>query len=321
MAGEIDALVIGHKGQDGSYLMDLLESRGYVVAGFDVQDARSVRCGPIRPVTLTERGDVASLIGEWRPREIYYLAAYHHSAEMERDDDYEVIERSLAVNTIGLLNVLDAMRLHAPEARLFYAASCHLFGDPQEVPQTELTPFQPDNPYAISKLAGLNLARYYRQAHHLYCACGILFNHESPRRPPGFLSRKIATRIAAIKSGHKEHLVLGDLTAQLDWGYAPEYVEAMWRILQLDHPDDFVIATGQLHSVRDFVEAAFAFAGLDWRAHVSEDPAILRSVPRHRPYLGDYGKLHRMTGWRPSTDLAGLARHMVESELSHGRTE
>lgn len=316
----LGALIIGHSGQDGSYLSEALASREYSVLGLSRTGIEAVNCDPHPLVDVGDKVGIDRLLAQLRPREVYYLAAYHHSAETETPDDHEVFERSLATHAHGLLNVLEGLRRHAPDARLFYAASSHLFGDPVEVPQSEETPFRPTSPYGISKLLGVQLAGFYRRQHGLHCACGILFNHESPRRPPQFLSRKIAAAAAAIHAGHKQELRLGNLDAQLDMGYAPDYVDAMWRILQLPEPGDFVISTGKLITVRDLLEAVFSCLGLDWHDHVVEDPSILIRQTNRRPYVGDNTKLRQLTGWAPSTDLAHLARHLVESEIGNERS-
>ena len=312
-----EALIIGHSGQDGSYLFEQLAGQGYAVTGIGRESVRSTLAETPPHVDMSQRDGVHALLAARAPREIYYLAAFHHSAEMDRSDDYELLLNSFQVHTLGLLNLLDGVLRHAPKARVFYAASSHLFGDPPEVPQSETTPFQPRGAYGISKMAGVNLMRYYRDTHGLFCACGILYNHESPRRPPQFLSRKIAAAAVAIKQGRLDKLHLGDLSAQVDWGFAPEYVDAMWRILQLDAPDDFVIASGRLHTVLDFVEIVFSLLDLDWQAFVVEDSSIIQKQSTRTPLQGDFSKLRQMTGWSPRVDLPALARIIVESELAH----
>ena len=315
-----DALVIGHTGQDGSYLFDLLADRGYVVTGISRETSRTTMASEVAPVDILQRNQVEALIAARPFQEIYYLAAFHHSAEMDRPDDHELLTKSFNVHVFGLLNVLEVVACHARDARVFYAASSHVFGAPVEVPQTETTPMLPNCAYGISKQAGVNLMRYYRATRKLFCACGICYNHESPRRSPVFLSRKIVSAAVAIKRGRLDKLRLGDLSARVDWGYAPDYVNAMWRILQLSEPDDFIIASGRLHSVVNFVKEVFDQLDLDWRGYVVEDSRIIKKQPVISQRQGDATKLRNLTGWRPQTDLRGIAKKMVASELERQST-
>ncbi len=314
-----EAIIIGHNGQDGSYLFELLAKRGYTVTGIGRESVSSTLAEIPSHIDLCQRDGIHALLAARPPQEIYYLAAFHHSAEMDRPDDYNLLLNSLQIHTLGLLNLLDGVLRHAPKARVFYAASSHLFGDPSESPQSEITPFQPRDAYGITKLVGVNLMRYYRDTHGLYCACGILYNHESPRRSLQFLTRKIVSTAVAIKRKHANQLRLGDMSAKVDWGYAPDYVDAMWRILQLDTPDDFVIASSRLHTVLDFVKIVFSLLDLDWRDFVVEDLSVITKQSAGKPLQGDFSKLRKMTGWSPRVDLPALARIMVESELAHDR--
>jgi len=309
------ALIVGSRGQDGTYLSKLLVKNGYEVIGIDLNYAHSTDLGVLSPVDIGVSEQVSEFLRTHKPQEIYYLAAFHHSSENVPENDYQVLLRSFSVNVLSLINFLEAMRESGSHARLFYAGSSHVFGDPESPVQDETTPFDPICPYGISKTAGIHVCHYYREAHRLFCAVGILYNHESPYRDPSFVSRKIARAALMIHRGQQEILRLGDLSADIDWGYSPDYVRAMARILHLDRPDDFVIATGELHTVRDFVEAIFSFLGLDWRQYVVEDPSLIAKRPRRNPLCGNWGKLHALTGWKPTVDLNGLAEIMIKGEM------
>jgi len=298
------AVITGSAGQDGSYLAALLTAEGYRVIGIN-------RDNP--PVRLTDSAALSRFLAHEKPHEIYHLAAVHHAAEDRPTDDWELFTESQAVHTVATACLLEGCRRHCPAARLFFAASCHLFGTPTTPVQDETTPFRPDGIYAITKQAGVELCRYYRRRHGVFAAVGILFNHESPRRPSRFVSRKIVEAAVAIWQGRQTTLVLGDLDAEVDWGFAGDYVSAMRAILHLDQPDDFVIASGESHSVREFVQQAFGLLGLDWQRHVRVEPALLRG-PARPGWRGDASKLRRATGWRPATTFAELVRLMVQAE-------
>ncbi|MBF0109602.1 MAG: GDP-mannose 4,6-dehydratase [Magnetococcales bacterium] len=305
----MNALVVGCLGQDGSYLTEHLKARGVAVYGLGRQGLH------LPDGTLEPDVSIGNILLELRPERIFHLAAYHHSAEEMMRDDGEIMRRSVEVHVLGLLAFLEAMHIHSLESRLFYAASSHVFGTPRQTPQDENTPMDALCPYGITKAAGVQLCRMYRHRHRLYCSVGFLYNHESPRRRSHFLSRKIVQAAVAIHRGEKRQLVLGNLEAQVDWGYAPEYVDAMVRILELDRPDDFIIASGSLHRVRDFVAEVFDQVGLDWRDHVSVDPSVLKKQELPGTKVGDYSRLHRETGWAPTTNLARLAAILVQAEL------
>jgi GDPmannose 4,6-dehydratase len=231
---------------------------------------------------------------------VYYLAAFHHASEDSLGDDGEMIRRSFEVNTLALANFLNAIAIESPESRIFYAASSRVFGAISTDRQDEATPFSPTEPYGISKTAGIHLCRYYRSSRNVFAIVRILFNHESPRRPSRFVSRKIARAAVRISRRKQDRLVLGNLDTAIDWGYAPDYVDAMWRILQLPKADDFVISTGESHSIVDFVKIAFGALGLDWKSYVDVRPDIARKRSE-RPFLGNSLKLKKQTGWRPTT--------------------
>jgi GDPmannose 4,6-dehydratase len=298
------ALIIGSRGQDGTLLTSFLAASGWEVDGVGKEDLDV--CRPDAVKTVLARGY----------QHIYYLAAYHHSSQDSAvPGDRELYKKSSEVHVIGLINFLEGIRYVSPASRIFYAASSMVFGSPVQEPQNEDTPFAPLCIYGISKTSGIYLCRLYREKHGVFASSGILFNHESPLRQRKFVIPKIIHSAIAISRGSHEKLHLGDLSARVDWGYAPDYVDAMHRILCLDQPEDFVIATGENHFVQEVVEIVFTALGLDWRDHVLESPSILT---RQRTALrGDSSKLHKATGWKPTVgfkqmilDLLETARHV-----------
>ena len=304
------AIIIGSGGQDGLLLSELLSEKGYGWMGLA---RHAVHLGGIEwheAVDITDAAQMARVIGAVRPDEAYHLAAYHHAAEGGTARTAEVLRHSLAVNVLSLGCLLEAVRNHSPATRVFYASSSHVFGEPSQEPQDEQTLLAPTTPYGISKAAGLMLCRVYRRQHGVFAAAGILYNHESRYRPARFVSSRIVDGALAIQRGERQELVLGRLDAEVDWGYAPEYVEAMHRIVQQDAADDFVVATGRKHSVRDFAAAAFAALGLDWRAHVREDPSL--PLASHRGLVGDSSRLAARTRWRAQVVLPELAQRLVQ---------
>jgi len=306
------ALIIGSAGQDGRILTDRLRQDGLRVVGLDRGLATDSASGPLPPLDLLDPAQVAALVQSVAPDEVYYLAAYHHSSEDRLPpDDGEVFRLSFDIHVRGLLNVLEGLRKHAPKAHLFYAASSLIFGDQPPSPQDENTPFDPRCAYGITKIAGLQCCRFYRKKHGLRASVGILYNHESALRREPFVTAKIVGAAVAIKAGQPRKLVLGNLAARVDWGYAPDFVEAMTRIVRLDQGDDFVVATGETHSVQEFVEAAFAAAGLDWRPHVQENPSV---IVRHTGQLvGNAARLRERTGWKPSVTFPEMVKLLVEA--------
>jgi len=306
-------LIVGHKGQDGSILREQLLRDGHAVYGLGREGLEepdgSVRTG----VSLDDAQSLRDAVARLQPREVYYLAAHHHSSQSLADDG-SLLDRSIATNVSGLAAMLEAIRRQAPHARLFYAASSHMFGDPPTSPQTEDTPFAPISPYAVSKVAGVELCRFFRRAYGTFAACGYLYNHESPRRRPEFFSRKTAIAAAAIANGSREKLVLGSLDTVVDLGYAPEYVEAMQQILRLPAADDFIVASGRAATLESFVAAAFSHVGRDWRDHVALDAALVRRGSPSCPYVGDARRLTKATGWRTRTTAEELATIMVDAE-------
>ena len=309
------AIIVGHQGQDGRLLTELLISRGYGVLGVGRSSVETF--GPIiatNPCRLDDASSISGAVADLEPDEVYYLAAHHASSETRDSGDLRAeYLASVAVNVTGLLHFLEAIRNHSPRTRLFYASTSLIFGNqPVQSPQTETTPRAPEEAYAILKLLGGNACREYRERHGVFASVGILFNHESRWRSPKFLSRKIAKAAAAAKAQGRPSLgiTLGNLDATVDWGYAPDFVDAFTRILALDRPDDFIVATGIAHTVRDFAAAAFGCVGLDWRDHVAVDASLIAQPRTGR--MGDAGKLRRLTAWAPSVTFDEMARLLVE---------
>jgi len=311
-------IIVGSAGQDGRILFDRMRREACRVHGIDRHFAESTETPGLGLIDILDSAAVERAIEATTPDEVYYLAAFHQSAEEKVDGTLGVIQRSHAVNVLGLLHFLEAMRRKSPRTRLFYAASARIFGMPERAPQDETTPLHPDCVYSINKAAAVQYVRYYRQAHSLFAVSGILYNHESPLRPPHFVSQKIVRAAAAVKLGIQSRLVLGDLDAVVDWGYAPDFVDAMIRMLNLPQPEDFVVATGEPHSVREFVEIAFGSQGLDWTRHVDVDPTLVS--PRRRMLVGDASRLRRATGWNPSLSFAEMIALLVGTEVCRRET-
>jgi GDPmannose 4,6-dehydratase len=306
------AIIVGASGQDGRLLFDRLAARDYALLGIGRDTVRTLAAPSPPPVNVLDPAAVESIVADFQPDQIFYLAAFHNSAEKTlRLSPRELFEKSYQLHVSGLINFLHATVRHAPKSRLFYAASSHIFGDPLTTPQTEQTPLNPICPYGITKAAGIHACRFYRHSHAIHASAGILFNHESPLRRPDFVSQKIVRAAVNISMGLQDKLILGDLAARVDWGWAADYVPAMAQILDLPAPDDFIIATGQAHSVQEFAAEAFTQLGLDWKKHVDEDPSL---VPRRRTDLvGNFAKLHHATGWQPSTSFPQMIRIMIQA--------
>lgn len=289
------AIVTGARGQDGSYLVELLRDRGYEVIEIGRGD-----------VDLLDGDAVGATLRDTAPREIYNLASPSF-VPRSWEDPVAVAQ----IGTVGVTTMLEAIRDVDPAIRFFQASSAEVFGIPDETPQSESTPFRPTTPYGVAKAYGTSITAAYRRKYALHASSAILFNHESPRRPADFLPAKVALGVAAIAAGHEHELVLGDLDAQRDWGYAPDYVEAMWLMLQEDDADDYVIATGELHSVRELVELAFRHVGLDWREHVRVDESLVRA--QDPPIVGDASKARERLGWKPKVSFEQLVRLLVDA--------
>jgi GDPmannose 4,6-dehydratase len=308
------AVIVGSEGQDGRILFDRLASEGCSVLGLGRHSARSTEGDAVAALDVARRNDVADFIERWRPNEVYYLAAVHQSSqEALAADDAALMGRSLATHVVGASNFLQAIDEKQTGTHFFYAASSLIFGDPTESPQTERTPFRPQCVYGITKTAGVHACRYFRAAHAVHASVGILYNHESPLRRKHFVSQKIVRAAARISRGHDEKLVVGDLSAHVDWAYAPDVIDAMIRIVRQPIPDDYVVATGEAHSVQEFIEAAFGIVGLDWRAHVVENPNLL--TRRTEARVGDSTKLRERTGWKPSVTFHQMVAILMNAAL------
>lgn len=313
------ALITGVNGQDGAYLARLLLERGYEVTGGiragsqgslwrldELGIADHVR---ILLLDVLEMGNLLRVLERVGPDEIYHLAAQSFV-----EASFEQPLYTSEVTALGTLRVLEAIRMVKPTIRFYQASSSEMYGNVEQVPQNEVTPFRPRSPYAFSKLFAHFATTNYREAYGMFACSGICFNHESPLRGEEFVTRKIAVAVARIKAGLQTELVLGNLEAKRDWGYAPEYVEAMYRMLQMDEPGDYVIATGETHSVREFAEAAFAEAGLRWQDHVRTDPRLLRPAEVHQ-LVGDASRARERLSWVPRIRFRDLVRIMVQAEL------
>ncbi|MCK5708148.1 MAG: GDP-mannose 4,6-dehydratase [Candidatus Aureabacteria bacterium] len=319
------ALITGITGQDGSYLAELLLSKGYIVYGIKRRSS-SFNTERVDHINQDEHqegkrlnmvfGDLSDsscinhIVRTIRPDEIYNLAAQSHVRV-----SFDIPVYTSDVTALGALRIFDAIReAGLNDTRIYQASSSEMFGDVSETPQTEKTPFYPQSPYAVSKVFAHLMARNYREAYGMFISNGILFNHESPRRGETFVTHKITRGVAQIKLGLANKLYLGNLDAKRDWGYAPEFVEAMWLMLQQDKPDDFVIATGETHTVKEFVECAFSHADLDWKKYVEIDKRYYRPTEVNL-LLGDSSKAKKILGWEPKIKFNELVKIMLDADI------
>jgi GDPmannose 4,6-dehydratase len=318
------ALITGITGQDGSYLAELLLEKGYEVHGI-VRRTSTFNRGRIDPIytdrhsqsarLFLEYGDLADgsglarLIAKIQPDEIYNLAAQSHVRV-----SFDTPEYTTDITGTGTVRLLEAIRQVGLKTRFYQASSSEMYGKVLEVPQTEATPFYPRSPYACAKVYSFYITMNYRESYGMHASNGILFNHESPRRGESFVTRKITRAIAHIKAGLQDKLYLGNLDSKRDWGYAKEYVEAMWLMLQQDEPDDYVIATNETHTIREFLDLAFGHAGLDWKKYVEIDPRYYRPAEVDL-LIGDYSKAKKKLGWEPKTKFAELVKLMVDADI------
>ena len=315
------ALVTGIGGQDGSYLAELLLETGYEVVGlvrpasqrYENLAATEDRI-ELYEADLLSQTSLAQALRAARPAEVYNLAAPSFVPA-----SWEQPVQTAEFAAVGATSLLEAIRAVDPGIRFYQASSSEIFGDPAESPQTEATPLAPVTPYGVAKAYAHFSARSYRQRYSMYACSGILYNHESPRRPPEFLPRKVAHGAAAISLGLQEELVLGDLDARRDWGYAGDYVRAMWLMLQQDQPDDYVIASGEDHSVQELVECAFARVDLDWRHHVRVDPDLQRGRAELHGLVGNPAKARAQLAWQPEVDFTKLIQMLVDADVARLR--
>ena len=312
------ALITGISGMDGSHLADFLLEKGYKVYGMErrssyvnnintkhLEDQVTILTGD-----MTDQNSLFRCLKESNPDEVYNLAAQSFVGE-----SWNTPEQTSNVTGLGVLRVLEAIREFNPKIKFYQASSSEMFGRMVENPANENTPFYPRSPYGVSKLYGHWITKNYRESYDMYACSGILFNHESERRGIEFVTRKISDGVAKIKLGLADHITLGNLDAERDWGYAPDYVEAMWLMLQQDTPDDYVIATGEKHSIRDFLEASFNYIGInDWESYVKQDARFMR--PAEVDVLrGDYTKANKELNWTPKTSFNELVKIMVDNDL------
>lgn len=321
------ALITGITGQDGSYLAELLLSKGYEVHGIvrrvALEDSEH-RLWRIRhllnkivlhPGSMESYASIFNIVAKIKPDECYHLAAQSF-VSYSFEDEFSTIN----TNINGTHFMLSAIKENVPKCKFYFAASSEQFGHVRETPQNENTPFYPRSPYGISKVAGFDLTRNYREAYGIFACSGILFNHESPRRGFEFVTRKITHAVARIKMGLSKELRLGNLNAKRDWGFSGDYVQAMWLILQQNKPQDYVISTGETHTVKEFVQIAFGHAGLDWKKYVKIDKNFYRPSEVHL-LLGDYSKAKKKLGWKPKVKFKELVKMMVDADLQILKTK
>lgn len=311
------ALITGITGQDGSYLADFLLEKGYEIIGM-VRRTSSPNYGRIKHLLdkttlvqadLIDQGSMLSIIEEYQPDEVYNLAAQSFVGT-----SWQQPVLTAETTALGVTRLLESIKIAQPKARFYQASSSEMFGKVIETPQTEKTPFHPRSPYGVAKVYGHWITVNYRESYDLFAVSGILFNHESPRRGIEFVTRKITNHVARIKLGLKNELRLGNLDSRRDWGYAGDYIQAMWRMLQQDSPADYVISTGETHSVREFCEAAFGYAGLDYQDYVVQDPRFYRPAEVDL-LVGDAKKANQELGWKPSVSFEELVEMMVEQDI------
>jgi GDPmannose 4,6-dehydratase len=298
------AIIVGSSGQDGTLLTEKLKHLDYCVVG--------VRRGDI---DISNADEVEKLIIESQPDEVYYLAAHHHSSEIFIDNEAELFKKSVDVQAIAVVNFLDAIYRCKNNCRFFYASSCLVFKGSKDTPILENSPYFPESFYAISKVTGGSVVKFYRENKGIYASCGFLFNHESSLRSKRFLSKKITSFVASVITGHatSKKLTLGDLNTRVDWGYAKDYVDAFWRILQVKKPDDYIVATGILHSVRDFVDIAFSCVGLNYSNYIKVDSKIISRNNNFR--VGVPTKLKTDTNWKTTLDFEEMVIKLVRNEI------
>ncbi len=315
------ALITGIDGQDGSYLSELLLEKGYQVHGIvrrvALEDPEHhlwrikhiTKKIKIHPGSLESYASLCKIVAQVKPHECYHLAAQSF-VSYSFEDEFSTIN----TNINGTHFILSAIKEYAPKCKFYFAASSEMFGKARRAPQDENTPFHPRSPYGISKAAGFYLTQNYREAYNIFACNGICFNHESPRRGFEFVTRKISYAVAQIKLGLAKELCLGNLDAKRDWGFSGDYVKAMWLMLQQNKPEDYVVATGETHSVKEFVQLAFYYVGLDWKKYVVIDEMLYRPSEVHL-LKGDYSKARKKLGWKPQVTFSELVRMMVEADL------
>lgn len=311
------SIIVGASGQDGTILLEKILAENEAVLAISSGYTRLYGKGQtsVEHVDILDSLAVNRAIEGFAPTHVYYLAAYHHSSEEEKPAEFELFKKSFEVHSLGLLNFLEGIRQFKPDTRLFYASSSLIFGSNPAVDiATEETPWQPDCAYSISKVAGMHLCKYYRKKHGVFASCGIMFNHESQFRSSKFVSKKIINGVVSIKHGDQQYIEIGDIAAGADFGYAPDYVEAMVKIMNSDQPDDFIIATGEVHTVKDWLEIAFALAGLDLKGGIIYKNDVL--TRKRKILAGSYTKLYQSTGWEPRHSFKEMVELLFFKQLS-----
>lgn len=308
------AIIVGYNGQDGKLLNSYLLKKNYRIVGID-KNISICSNGPlIDLVDIKNPQEVFQLINKFKPDEIYYLAAFHHSSQESPIENISLFSQSLDIHVLGLVNFLEGIRQYSPQSRLFYASSSHIFGESNSKIQNEDTAINPNCFYGITKAAGIFICRLYRNNYSVFASSGILYNHESSFRNETFISKKIITAAVDIKRKKLKKLIIGDLSAEVDWGYAPDYVDAMHRIINCKTADDFIVATGKKHKVIDFIKTTFKYLNLDWKRYVREDRSIISKKNYCR--VGNPKKLMGKTGWKPSVDFKEMIKFLLEDEIS-----
>jgi len=320
------AIITGITGQDGSYLADILLDKGYCVVGIsrrrsnggadNIKHLNNVDNFHLVYGDITDSGSLFSIMKEWQPDEFFNLAAQSFVG-LSWKEPYHTSR----VTALGALNCLEAIRHVKPDTKYYQASSSEMFGKVTEMPQRETTPFHPRSPYGVSKVYAYWITRNYRESYGMHTSNGILFNHESPRRGMEFVTRKITDGAARIKLSLGDTLALGNLDSKRDWGHAKDYMQAAWLMLQQDKPDDYVVSTGEAHSIRDLLETSFGYVGLDWKKYVTQDPRFMRPAEVDI-LLGDSSKAHSVLGWQPVYNFKTMIEEMVEEDLKrHGMSQ
>ena len=309
-ANQKTAIIIGFLGQDGKILSKYLLDLNYRIIGLDknktFDSAKTLR----KKINILDKDNVFSLIKKVKPDEIYYLAAFHKSSEEKELDAIHELEISLKINVLSLIYFLEGVRLFSPKSRMFYASSSLIFGNQSPIKKNEKTPRKPENIYGITKNSGTDLCKLYREKHGVFASVGILFNHESEYRNKNFVSMKIIKNALDIKNKKKKKLIIGNLSASVDWGCAHDYIKAIHLILQNNNPDDFIIASGKNHSIKDFIEITFKYLSLDWKKYVKEEQKIIKE--KRQSSSGDWNKIYRVTGWRPETNFKRMIINIIK---------
>ena len=308
------ALIIGYTGQDGYYTFDLLQKYNYSVIGISSNSVSQNQYN-IQNINICSFEEVNIIVSKFKPDEIYFFAAIHQSSTDCTISDRDLFEKSIDINSKALVNFLDSIRLFSPKTKLFYASSSHIFGNSNISVQNEQTQINPICIYGVSKVVGMKMCEFYQKKYNIFASVGIFYNHESPRRKSNFVSKKIVETAVLIKLKRKKKLKLGSLDSKIDWGYAPDYVKGAYNILQLTAPDTFIISSGKLHTIENFVDYTFSYLGLDWKKYVEVENSIL-SKKQKNIFCGDSSKLRKKTNWKPSVNFKGMVQLLVDTEIA-----